>query len=188
MQKKNTKIEKLKTVLAACKQGNAQAQHQLYKELYSYGMSICMRYANQREEAYEMLNDGFYKIFTKIHQYDLDLPFRPWFKVVMVNAAIDYHRRNKAFYYDDNFENIKLELVDDFDIEEQLVYEDLLEIVQQLSPAYRIVFNLYIIEGYKHHEIAEALDISVGASKSNLSKAKRKLKELVGKLHLTKRN
>lgn len=181
------KISKLKTVIAACKQGDEQAQHQLYKELYNYGMSICIRYANQREEAYEMLNDGFYKIFTKIHQYDSDLPFRPWFKVVMVHAAIDYHRRRKEFQTEEI--GVKqTEITDDFDIEEQLVYDDLLKIVQQLPPAYRTVFNLYVVEGFKHHEIAEKLDISVGASKSNLSKAKRKLKTLVENLHLTKRN
>jgi len=181
------KIPKLKNIIASCRQGNEQAQHQLYKELYSYGMSICMRYAAQRDEAKEMLNDGFLKIFTKLDYYDEDLPFRPWFKVVVVNTAIDYQRRKKDFYADD-FENTRTELIDDFNIEEQLVYEDLMKVVQQLPSAYRTVFNLYVVEGYKHHEIAEKLNISVGTSKSNLSKAKRNLRELVEKIHQTKKN
>lgn len=181
------KIPKLKTVIAGCKQGNERAQKQLYRELYSYGMSICMRYAEHKEEAKEMLNDGFYKIFTKIDQYDLDLPFRPWFKVVMVNASIDYHRRKKGFQTEEIGVN-QTGISDDFDIEEQLVYEDLLKIVQQLPPAYRTVFNLYVVEGYKHHEIAEKLDISVGTSKSNLSKAKKKLQSLLAQIHQTKSN
>lgn len=184
MQKKNTILE---TVIAGCKQGNEQAQHQLYKELYSYGMGICMRYAEKKEEANEMLNDGFYKIFTKLNQYDEELPFRPWFKVVIVNAAIDYHRRKKEFKSDD-FENTKTELVDNFNIEDQLVYEDLIKVVQQLPPAYRTIFNMYVVEGYKHHEIADKLDISVGTSKSNLSKAKKKLRVLIEKIHQTKKN
>lgn len=184
---KHKKISKLKTVIAGCKQGNEQAQHQLYRELYSYGMSICMRYAERKEEANEMLNDGFYKIFTKIDQYDSDLPFRPWFKVVVVNAAIDYQRRKKDFRTDD-FENTQTELIDDFNIEEQLVYEDLMKVVQQLPPAYRTIFNMYVIEGYKHHEIADKLDISVGTSKSNLSKAKNKLRALIEKIHQTRKN
>ena len=146
-----------------------------------------MRYADKKEEANEMLNDGFYKIFTKIDQYDSDLPFRPWFKVVMANAAIDYHRRKKVFKSDD-FENTKAELIDDFNIEEQLVYEDLMKVIQQLPPAYRTIFNMYVVEGYKHHEIADKLDISVGTSKSNLSKAKNKLRALIEKIHQTRKN
>ena len=181
------KISKLKNIIFACKQGNELAQQQLYKDLYSYGMSICIRYADRREEAYEMLNDGFYKVFTKIDKYDLEFPFRPWFKVVMVNAAIDYQRRKKNFYTD-KLEEVQTALVDDFDIEERLVYEDLLDIVQQLPPAYRTVFNLYVMEGYKHHEIAEKLNISVGASKSNLHKAKQKLKALMAKIYQAKSN
>ena len=88
----------------------------------------------------------------------------------------------------DAFENTKTELIDDFNIEEQLVYEDLIKVIQQLPPAYRTIFNMYVVEGYKHHEIADKLDISVGTSKSNLSKAKNKLRALIEKIHQTRKN
>ena len=181
------KMPTLKNIINSSKKGDRLAQRQLYEAYYSYGVSICMRYASHKEEAYEMLNDGFFKVFTKLDKYDMELPFRPWFKVVVVNAAIDYYRRKKSFETTD-LEQTHTKVVDDFDIEEQLAYDDLIKVIQQLSPAYRTVFNLYEIEGYKHHEIADILDISVGTSKSNLSKAKGKLKKLIEKNLQTKMN
>ena len=177
----------LKTVIEGCREGNRLSQKQLYQAYYSYGMGLCMRYAQHEAEAEEMLNTGFMKVFKKIHHYDTALPFKPWFKVVMVHAVIDYQRASKRFYYDEPSER-QSDFVEAEVVETQLAYEDLIKIVQKLSPAYRTVFCLYEIEGYKHHEIAEQLDISVGTSKSNLAKAKKKLRILLNDKQLTKMN
>ncbi len=180
-------MPELKTVINGCRQGNRLAQKQLYKVLYSYAMGLCMRYAQNTEEAEEMLNNGFFKVFKKIDQYDVNLPFKPWFKVVMVHTAIDYQKAKKVFYTEEISE-VQLDLVNDHGIETQMAYEELILVIQKLSPAYRIVFNMHEIEGYKHHEIAEQLNISTGTSKSNLAKAKKKLRTLLQEKQLTKLN
>lgn len=173
-------------IIASCKKQERSGQRKLYKKFYSLGMSITLRYTNNREEAEEMLNDGFYKIFSKIHQYDTSQAFEPWFKRIMVNAAIDYYRSQVRFK--NTFTNMKEGL--DLETEEvalsHLAYQDILKAVQQLPPAYRLVFNLHTIDGLKHQEIAAQLDISIGASKSNLSKAKQKLRTILKQLHLVK--
>lgn len=182
-----TKDSQLKLILEGCRRGERLAQRMLFQQFYSYGMSLCLRYATNKEEAQEMLNDGFFKVLTKINKYNPAFPFRPWLKTVLVHAAIDYHRRKKKFFTKE-IEDENEEFLIESDVLDSLAYEDLIRVVQQLPPAYQTVFNLYVIEGYKHHEIAQQLNINEGTSKSNLAKAKKKLQTLLGAIHQTKMN
>ena len=137
-----------------------------------------MRYASTREDAVEMMNDGFLKAFKYLKSYDSTLPIKPWLRKLMVNSALDhlkkYEQNLEAKYME---EQIKLLVADEG--QHQVSYEDLLDMVRLLPPAYRTVFNLYAIEGYKHDEIAEILGISSGTSKSNYHKSKQKLQQML---------
>ena len=143
---------------------------------YSYSMSVCMRYANSVEEAKEIMNDGFMKVFQYIKKFDATKPFRPWLKRILVNAAIDLINRNKKHLNEVELEEGVNESNTD-SVLDSISYNEMLEIVRKLPPAYRTVFNLRAIEGYQHDEIAEMLDISVGTSKSNYARAKQKLQQ-----------
>lgn len=148
---------------------------------YAYGMSITLRYADSRDRAAAILNDAFMKVFVNINKYDLDRPFKPWLRKIIVNTAINHYHKNKKTREWEDLEVAENELGQKEAITSGISYEEIIEMVQQLSPAYRTVFNLYVIEGFKHREIAEILGISVGTSKSNLSKAKQNLQSILEK-------
>ncbi len=176
--KKMTTDQQLAKLIAGCLRMDEASQMGLYQHFYSYGMGICLRYARTRESALEMLNDGFLKVFQKIDQYNMDMQFKPWLRKILVNAAIDYYRR-----YEQKRETLSptgaIPPATYNEALDQLEFEDLLNIMQQLPPAYRMVFNLYVVEGLSHADIAAQLGISVGSSKSNLSKARQKIKTLL---------
>ncbi|WP_426670432.1 RNA polymerase sigma factor [Mucilaginibacter sp. McL0603] len=171
-------MEKLQKLIAGCMQQNRKDQKMLYKAFYGFAMSICLRYAGNRYEAAEIMNRGFLKVFTNLHKYNTDRPFIAWVGRIMINTSVDYYRSN-----------LKLSLNDDLDAAEdighndlpdqKLNYDDLLGMLQQLPNAYRTVFNLFAIEGFPHEEIAAQLNISTGTSKSNLFKAREKLKVMI---------
>ena len=173
-------------ILEGCKQNLRSSQKQLYQAYYNYGLTICLHYARTSEEAKEILNDGFIKVFQHIERFDhhQKQPFKTWLRRILINAAIDHFRRQKKHYYQADIEEVPVEQdIQDSNVVAKLSYDEIMELVQQLTPAYRLVFNLYVVEGYKHHEIAQKLGISVGASKSNLAKARKKLKSMVAKLY-----
>ncbi|GAB3266719.1 sigma-70 family RNA polymerase sigma factor [Larkinella harenae] len=166
-------------LLQECQRGNRRSQEQLYRQFYGYAMGICLRYSYNREEAVEILNDGFMKVFTRSDQYRPEVPFKMWLRRIMINTALDYYRHNlKHRYHEDIDQAIQLPDVDANAVE-QLSHEELMEVVQLLTPAYRMVFNLYAIDGFSHDEIAGQLNISVGTSKSNLARAREQLKQLL---------
>lgn len=141
-------------------------------------MSICLRYSSNRSEARIIINDGFLKVFNNLHKFHEGKPFEPWIGRIMSNTAIDHYRAE--------LKHINLLDIADVDevfehatIEHKLYYDELVKMVQQLPPSYRTVFNLYAVDGFTHEEIAQKLHISVGGSKSNLFKARKKLKELL---------
>lgn len=170
--------QKIEALVKACKKGKRDSQKELYKLFYSYGMSICLRYSQNREEAQEILNDGFVKVFNNLDKYDLNLSFKGWLRRILINSAIDYYRKHHKHQH--TLEIVQDQYLDDApDALHNLSVEEIMNLVQQLSPAYRMVFNLYVLEGYKHHEIAEELNITVGASKSNLAKARMKLRSML---------
>lgn len=168
---------RLEIVIDGCLSGNPLSQRKLYEYFYGYGMSICLRYAHDQHRAEEILNDAFLKVFFTLHQYDSTRPLKPWIRKILVNTAIDHFRRQKHKVYTQQLEDLS-----DHETPQSVPAvepgDDVLPILQELTPVYRMVFNLYVMEGFKHHEIAEKLDISIGTSKSNLARAKARLKQL----------
>ena len=171
-------LNNINDLIAGCCKKERSSQEALYRNFFSYGLSICLRYAQNREEAVEILNDGFLKIFQHIESFDTARPFKTWLGKIMVNTAIDFLRSRKKLIFVDDISQMPEPGTND-KIVEKLSYEELLQHVQALPPAYRTVFNLYVMEGYQHQEIALILRISEGTSKSNLFKAKKILKEKI---------
>lgn len=170
--------EELHQLIGGCIKQDRACQKMLYKTFYGFSMGICLRYANNRDEAAEVMNQGFFKVFTRITTYDRSRPFKAWLGKIMMNASIDYYRANLKMAYTDDLD--KAEHLSDGDLaDKKLNYDDLLKMVQKLPTAYRTVFNLFAIEGYTHEEIGELLNISPGTSKSNLHKARQKLKQMI---------
>jgi RNA polymerase sigma-70 factor (ECF subfamily) len=165
-------------IINKCVKQDRQAQNELHREFYSYGLSICSRYVNDPLEARSILNQSFYKVFKNIQKYDAKLDFKPWFKTIVVNSALDYLRSNKRVSQYDTIDEKVNNTIDPTAISD-LSYEDMLNVVNKLPTAYRTVFLLYVIDGYKHHEIAEKLGITESTSKSNLSRAKANLRKMI---------
>lgn len=170
--------DRIDKILNGCRKQRRESQKMLYEEFYGYGMSICLRYADNRDEAAAILNDGFMKIFTNIRQFDLGKPLKPWLRKIMINTAINhYHRKQRSVQFDE------MERADQEAETESIIsgisYQEIIAMLHKLPPAYRTVFNLFVIEGYKHEEIAKTLGITVGASKSNLFKAKEYLRKIL---------
>lgn len=168
----------LKELINGCIKKDRQCQKLLYKAFYGFAMGICLRYAGNRDEAAEVMNQGFFKVFINVEKYDHNRPFKAWLGRIMMNASIDHYRANLKMAYTEDLE--KAEHISDNELaDKKLNYEELLAMVQQLPQAYRTVFNLFAIEGYGHDEIGEMLGISPGTSKSNLHKARQKLKQMI---------
>ncbi|MGR3811033.1 RNA polymerase sigma factor [Jiulongibacter sp. NS-SX5] len=168
----------LQSVLSGCLKNRPSAQKMLYEQYFGFAKSISMRYASGSDEVMEMVNDGFMKIFTKISMYDPNQSFEAWFKTVMVRSCIDYYRKNHAKVAFVDVDELHFLAYDD-QLLEKISAEEILELVQHLPPAYRTVFSLYVVEGYSHAEIAKLLEINEGTSRSNLAKARMKMKEMV---------
>lgn len=152
------------------------AQQLLYEQHYGKMMGICLRYAGSRDEALDLLHEGFIKAFQNIKRYKPGTSIAAWIRTIMVNTCIDYYRRNVRRRTED-LDTVYSASSDDPDVLSNLTEQEILGAVQELSPAYRAVFNLYVIEGYSHKEIGEALDITESTSRSNLVKARHKLQE-----------
>lgn len=165
-------------LIEGCKNYDKESQRMLYKHYYSYAMSICIRYSQNKEEAKEILNDGFLKVFNKIEKYNAQKSFKGWLRKILINTAIDHFRANKKHYYHTAIEVAKKEGLSK-NVLDEMSYNEILELVQKLSPMYRTVFSLFVIDGYNHEEISNKLGISVGTSKSNLSKARANLRQML---------
>lgn len=165
-------------LLDGCLQGNRRSQELLYRQFYSYALGLCMRYARNRDEAREILNEGFFKIYTKLESFDRERPFKTWLGRVMINTALDQYRREVKHYAHEEINAAGSVSIDENAIS-RLSYQELIGMVQQLPPAYRTVFSLAVLDGYTHEEIAIQLEISVGSSKSNLARAREKLKVML---------
>jgi RNA polymerase sigma-70 factor (ECF subfamily) len=174
----------LPDLLAGCLRNQRQSQELLYKQFYGYAMSVCLRYAPTRDSALEVLNDGFLKVFTRLDQYDPAQPFKGWLRRIMINAAVDHYRQEVRHHNQENLDQAdQLVATDTIDAYSQLAHEDLLMLIQRLSSAYRLVFNLYVMDGFTHEEIAGQLGISIGASKSNLARARENLRQLLKQIN-----
>ena len=177
--------EHLKVLIGGCIKNDRRSQEELFKLFYGKMLGVCMRYAKDRDTAEEMLQEGFIKVFDKLEAFDYKGSFEGWMRRIIANTAIDNIRKAKKNpLLTDNDEDFKLGGVDPIVEEEELEFVGLkaemaLEAINELSPAYRAVFNLYVMEEYTHKEIAEILGISEGTSKSNLSKAKLNLQRIL---------
>ncbi len=167
--------------MEGCKAGKRKMQEALYKQTASKMLVVCMRYAKDRMEAEDVLQMGFIKVFQKINEYRGDGSFEGWMRRVMVNTAIESYRKNLRSLSVVPIEDAYEQAGTGFDFG-RLGMQDLLKVIQKLSDGYRMVFNMYIIEGYSHKEIAEKLGISEGASKSQLSRARAILREEIIKM------
>ena len=169
----------LTEIIQACIRKDRKSQNELYRQFYSYGMSIAIRYIHDENEAVEIVNDSFMKAFKNLSKYDQKVNFKPWFRKIVVNTSIDQIKKIKRLQMKTDINEAEQISVKE-EILSRIGYKELMDIVQTLSLAYRTVFNMYVIDGYKHNEIAEKLGISVGTSKSNLSKARVVLQKKIG--------
>jgi RNA polymerase sigma-70 factor (ECF subfamily) len=169
----------LKDLINDCKNNNRKAQEQLYR-LYSGKLfAVCLKYSRNYTEAQDNLQDGFLIIFQKIGQYSFKGSFDGWLKRVMINNVLQQYRQQTflSLVNEDIAEDYEIELDDD-----SISLDYLLKIIQELPDRYRLVFNLYVIDGYSHAEIAEMLNINIGTSKSNLARGRMILKEKIEQL------
>lgn len=171
----NTQMEltqyRIEELLAGCKAGKGQMQEALYKQTASKMLAVCMRYAKDTMEAEDALQVGYMKVFQKIGEYRGDGSFEGWMRRIMVNTAIEAYRKNLKQMNVLSIDDTQEQPSTGFDLN-RLGVQDLMKLIQGLADGYRIVFNMYAIEGYSHKEIATELGISEGASKSQLSRAR----------------
>jgi RNA polymerase sigma factor (sigma-70 family) len=165
-------------LISGCIEGNRRMQEELYRRFSPRMYAVCLRYATSSEEAEDILQEGFIKIFKKLDSYRGDGSFEGWIRRIFVNTAIEHFRRRRYLQpvtekEESTVEGKYLSVLD------SLAEKDILELIRQLSPGYRTVFNMYVVEGYTHKEIGDMLGISEGTSKSQLSRAKVILQDMV---------
>jgi RNA polymerase sigma-70 factor (ECF subfamily) len=174
--------ENNKELLERCIKNNRKAQEQLYKQFHGPMWSICMRYIGNKEEALEVLNDGFLKVFLNLGKYDESLSsLYTWMSRIMINAAIDFMRKKKAlkFIPVQELETQLDQPVDD--LPDKYTVQQLVHYINQLPPTTKLVFNLHTIEGYSHEEIAGFLKITNSTSRWHLADGRKKLREIITK-------
>jgi RNA polymerase sigma-70 factor (ECF subfamily) len=154
------------------------ALKKLYEENYDLLYPVCLRYAQREEEAEDILHEGFIKIFRHIEKYQPGTSLRSWMKRIMVNAAIDHYREGKRKHTEEITPMLHIRSKRP-DILSKITVDEILAALRQLSPTYRTVFNMFVMEGFSHREIAEKLNITESTSRSNLVKARNKLKSLL---------
>jgi len=164
-----------KILIQNCKKGDISSQERLYKHFYGYAMGIGLRYIFNREDALEVVNDSFIKVFNSIRTFNEDNSFKPWLRRIIVNTAIDRRRKDLKYLH-----NVDLEQAEHVGtgahIVERLTAQDILNLLNYLPDIQRMVFNLYEIDGYSHEEIAKTLNIPASSSRTYLSRAKERLK------------
>jgi len=174
--------ETLDILLKECKRGKSGSQEELYRRFAAAMYGLCLQYSSNEEDARDILQEGFIKIFTKLDQVKNPAALPGWIRRVMINTALERYRSQVILQRVD-------EVKEDFDDTggnealDALTCDELIGVIRTLSPRYRVVFNLYAIEGYSHQEISEELGISIGTSKSNLSRARAILQERIKTLY-----
>ncbi len=177
--------EELSMHIERCALNNRESQKKIYSSFYGYAMAVCDRYTNSQDDAVEILNDGFLKIFKEIHRYkpaysDVVSSFKGWMRKIMVYTAIDHFRKNYKHQFTTDLDNGIVQVSSGGeDALDRISYEEIIRSIQDLTPGYRAVFNLFVIEGFSHEEISDQLGISIGTSKSNLAKARRQLQKIL---------
>ncbi len=171
-----------KDLIQACLRGERQAQMEIFNMYASKMMVVCMRYGRHRLEAEDILQDSFVKIFTHLHEFEYQGSFEGWIRRIIINTAIKNNQRKSVQYEDIGLDHVHEESADP-DVFSTLSEEELINIISTLPDGYRMVFNLYAIEGYNHREIAHILNIEESTSRSQLYKARKLLQEKVFELY-----
>jgi len=166
-------------IVSGCIKGDRKAQERLYKNYYRAMMTICLRYTKNDEDAVEVLNNGFLKVFRTIQRYDsVQASLYTWIRTIVINSCIDFiKQKHKLGKVSELSEEVEVHV--DPEVISKLKTADLLQEVRRLAPATQAVFNLYGVEGYSHKEIAQLLNISEGTSKWHLSEARKNLQQLI---------
>ena len=177
--------EELSLNIQGCVLNDRLSQKSLYTSFYNYAMTICSFYTNNYDDSVEILNDGFLKVFKEIYRYrpayaDAHNSFKGWLRKIMVCTAIDHFRKNYKYRFTKELDSeaSRLSVVEE-DALDKISYDEILGSVQKLTPGYRIIFNLFIIENMSHEEISKLLGISIGTSKSNLAKGRKQLQKIL---------
>ena len=174
-------MDTIEEIIAGCKSGNSKAQEKLYKLFAGKMFGVCLHYSKDKTEAEDNLQEGFYKVLKNIKTFRNQGSFEGWMRRIMINTALEKYRKQKYLYPVSDVFEIAQDLSYD-DIISEISAKDLMNLIQNLSPKYRMVFSLYAIDGFSHKEISEMLGITIGTSKSNLSRARvilqKKVKEL----------
>jgi RNA polymerase sigma-70 factor (ECF subfamily) len=172
-------LDNLRNIIDACAKNNGACQKLVYERYYGYALKIVFRYIYRYERATDVVNDGFVKVFRSMGRFvtddyeHIEQRFMGWIKRIMINSAIDELRKNNMLAEIGGIPEHVWEAPDRSNSPDQsLLYKELIALVKQLPPAYRAVFNMVVIDGLTHHEVANVLEISVGTSKSNLSRAR----------------
>ena len=168
-------------LITRSKAGERKAQELLYQHFASKMLGVCMRYATDKMEAEDMLQNGFIKMFKKLDDYRGEGSFEGWIRRIMVHSSIEYYRKHHKMVQVIDVTEMSDEPSVDPTAMAMMSAQDLMGLINRLSPGYKMVFNLYAVEGYSHREIAEIMGITEGASKSQLSRARSILKDLVAK-------
>ena len=177
--------QQLIDIINGCVKAKREDQRELYKLYYGFAMGICMRYCHSQDDALEIVNDGYLKVFKTINNFtprheNIEASVMGWIKKIMVYTAIDHYRKNYKNNLIDEIDDVHVGLSDYAESSiDMMSYKEIIELIQKLSPTYRTVFNLYVLDGYKHEEIAKELNISVGTSKSNLAKARANVQKML---------
>lgn len=180
-------MEELYDILKGCLANDTKCQKKLYEHYFGYSLKVVFRYIYHYEKAIDVVNDGFVKIFTflkkfELEQVHLEKLWMGWIKKIMINTAIDELRKNRMSPEIGSLPDHIWEIEDKSSgADQKVLFKELICQVKKLPPACRVAFNMYVIDGFSHAEIAEKLGISVGTSKSNLAKARMQLKKLIDK-------
>ena len=165
-------------LIRRCSEGELRAQELLYKRYFSFAMSVAIRYTGDENEAMGIVNDSYMKVLEKINEFKGSAPFRSWYGRILVNSAIDNYRRNAKYSSHLQISEIETTKEHEPEIEAELSAGDILYLLSKLPENYRVTFNLFEIEGYTHDEIGQMLGIAASTSRSNLSRARKMLREL----------
>jgi RNA polymerase sigma factor (sigma-70 family) len=179
------------SIIEGCVEGKRSAQSVLYRKFSAIMLAICLRYAQNRDEAEDILQEAFLKIFQNIGSYRKEGSFEGWMKRVIINHALNYYRKNRKLPFLEDIERINETDIMEENIEYSVNHapvsaDKLIALIQMLPPGYRMVFNMYVFEEYSHKEISEALNISENTSKTQLLKARRMLRKKLFELNLLK--
>lgn len=172
------------TLINGCVKGDAKAQRMLFDRFAPKMLAVCMRYTSDQMEAEDILQEGFIKIFNKLSDFKMDGSLEGWIRRIMVNTSIDNIRKNKRIKEEANIDDVGYKISDEMLPSDDIMAEDLMKLIMEMPEGYKVVFNLFAIEGYSHKEIADTLNISENTSKSQYSRARAYLRTQLEQLKI----